>query len=154
MYLIEYKKRPVAAAERLSGPQIFRIRNAHSGFRLNRLDNERSETPRFQLTFQRVDRTEGNDRCFRQQRAESFSPEFVAHQRQGAAGEAMKRMLGSKYSRPMGMGASEFNGSLHAFTSGRSEKGFVQPAACSFTETLCQFSRKVRHMALNHRGPA
>ena len=65
------------------------------------------------------------------QRAEAVAPEGVAHQGQGAAGQAVERALGVEQPGAVGVRAGELDGSLDAFAARTAEEGLLYLAPAS-----------------------
>src|ERR1700722_6768105 len=141
----------MAPAQRLCAPQIISIGDADSSLGLNGLDDECREALALQFAFQRGQIAERDRSSIRQKRAKSFAPEFVAHQREGSAGQPVERVFRGKYPSAPRMRTRELDGGFHALASRRSEKGFRPPAAGTLTKFFRQFPGKIRNVRLNHR---
>src|ERR1700751_4968624 len=63
----------------------------------------------------------------------------------------MERVLRRQDSSATSVSPRELDGRLYSFASGRGEERLVQPPTGSSAKPICQFTREVRHMCLDHR---
>ena len=88
------EQRSVLAAKFLCIPKIVGLRETNSRFALNRLNEERSESPRFQQISKSLQVAKRDSVRTLQHRSKSIAPELVTHERQRTAGESMKCAVG------------------------------------------------------------
>ena len=102
--------------------------------------------------FEGCDVAEGDFVGFGKHGAEAFFPEGVAHEREGAAGEAVEGSFGVDDAVAAGEDAGELDDGLDAFAAGAAEEGFGEVCAGESGEALGEGSGGVGDVALEHRG--
>ena len=114
--------------------------------------NNRRNLAAVKFLLQRIQIAEGYALGTLQHGTEVVPPEAIAHQRQSAAGEAMKRAFAVEQSGPPGGLARELNGRLHSFAAGTGEKDFLKRLTREIAKARREHTRQIGHMALQHRG--
>ena len=153
LHLIQHEQRSVAAAQRLRCLKILRRGHPDSAFRLDRLHDEGRELLGGELFLEGVDVEERDGFRAREQGAEAFPPELIAHQRKRPAGEPVKRAFGIQQAGAPGGGARELDDGFDALAARTGEKHALQTAAGARRQALRQFRRQPGHVALQHGRP-
>ena len=131
-----------------------RRRYSDSALGLYRLDEKRRELSGAKLFLDARDVSEGNRFGLGQQRAESFPPERIVHQRQSAASQPVKRALAIEQRIAFGGRARELDRGLDALAPRAGEEDLLQVAACQLAQSLGQLACQFRNMTLQHRRTA
>ena len=144
LHLVQREQGSVAPAELLGLLEVARRRQAHAALSLNRLQHEGREALRREVVFERFDVAERRRLRVRKQGTKPVPPECIRHQRERAAGQAMKAVRGIENARALGVGAREFDDGFDSLAAGAGEKHFGDASAGAGAEL---FPRVVR------RGP-
>jgi len=96
--------------------------------------------------------TKGHAHGILQKWIEPVPPEFVVHQRQSARGQPMKTVLRVDNPwLPRGC-AGKLDCRFSSFAAAASEVNFPESSTCHFAQPLCQFTRELWLVALQHCG--
>ena len=144
----------ILRAEGLGFLQVVLWRDDDAGFGLHGLDEERRVVFGLQFLLQRRDVAEGDGRGVGEHGSELAAPERFVHQRERAAGKAVKSAVAVEESFASGGGAGKFDSRFHTFTAGASEKGLFKLASGEEAKALGEISGEIGHVALQHRGSA
>ena len=125
LHLVEHEQAAVSLAERLCFGEILGRRNPDACLSLNRLDDEGRDLPGGESLLERPEIAERDGVRVGKQGAEAVAPEGVAHQGQGAAGQAVERAVGVEQPGAVGVRAGELDGCLDAFAAGTAEEGLL-----------------------------
>jgi len=153
LHFVEDEQRAISRTELLRFAQIIAVRQPNAGFGLYWFHEKRRALVCRQLPFERGEVVERNGECVRQHRAELAAPEIVAHQRESAAGESVKRAVGVDQPGLAGGGARELDGAFDALASGAGEKRLAQPTAGESAQRFARSPARSGTWLCNIAGP-
>ncbi len=124
-----------------------------SRFRLHWLHDKRRNLACLEFGLNRGQVAKGNGFGFRQERAKPIAPKGVIHVGECAACQPVESAARGDQAGTASVGSREFDGRLHAFTSGAAEKHLVQAAARQTAQALANSPACSETWFSNMAGP-
>ena len=149
---VEHEEGAMFLAEAFDGGEVTGGGWDDAGFALEWLEDDGGRLVLAKGGFEGGDVTEGDFVGLGKHGAEALFPESVAHEREGAAGEAVEGSLGVDDAVTSGEDAGKLDDGFDAFAAGAAEEGLSEVRPGESGEALGERASGVSDVTLQHRG--